>query len=257
MTPMHSHNVSLCYRLRMRKATSFQRLFTKREVALATFKFFLYFYNTFSALPAFYTRLWFVLPLVMSYAMCLVGDSYISRLQQYCYANNIPSLALDAQYDVYFYGQGGGTVSGPNKNKRVIHSINHMLTLPNVTHVYLNIGSNDLCNPHCVSETLCQHILSLAGFILASSPNITVTIGQIHQRSVQPFATYNARVYAFNCLMRDRCLASNDRRLDFAFVRGLCQPSPLDYCDGVHFSDRANLKFYRGVRGAIVRASRS
>lgn len=85
-----------------------------------------------------------------------------------------------------------------------------------------------------------------------ASPTVKVAIGQIHKRLHPPYCGFNTKVDVVNTILRERCCTSD--RVNYAFVRGLCRPSPRDYCDSLHLSDSGNAKFYRGVRGAVVRA---
>ncbi|ELU18411.1 hypothetical protein CAPTEDRAFT_213116 [Capitella teleta] len=44
-----------------------------------------------------------------------------------------------------------------------------------------------------------------------------------------------------------------DLCMSYAWMWGLCRPENDSFLDGIHFSDKGNAKFYRGVRGAILR----
>ena len=193
----------------------------------------------------------------MSGVVCIVGDSYVHRLEAYAWSIGCPNMNFESGWSVRYLGVGGARVHSPNPQRRVIRQINTAIQEPNLRWVYLNIGSNDLCNPQTVPETLAQHIFSLAVFITHANPWVKVTIGQIHKRLVTPFQVYNNHVDATNQALRHLCIMGDgsliNPRIDWAFVRGLCRPGPADYSDGIHFSEGGNYKFFKGVRGSAVR----
>ena len=179
-------------------------------------------------------------------SIAIVGDSYVRRLEEYLIDHRLTNLRIDGGRATCV-GQGGAAVRG---RKPIIRLINRVLRIPNLHIVYINVGSNDLCDRAQSPEGLARDLQRLANFILASSEAVQVIIGQIHPRLNMPDRDYNRRVEHTNA-----CLAYNLRhssRIHFAALRGLRQPEPDSYCDGIHFNAKGNRKLFRGIRGAVI-----
>ena len=181
--------------------------------------------------------------------MCIVivGDSYVRRLGDYLRWNGTPNFNLRDER-VVFIGVGGASVRG---RKRVIHQINEALGIRDVSLVYIHIGSNDLADRSYSPDDLAQDIRRLAAFVRCSSSQVQVIVGQIHRRLSLPDADYNRRVdHANNCL---RFHLREMARISFLKIPGLIHPLPFIYSDGIHFNNEGNRRFYRGIRGALIK----
>lgn len=179
----------------------------------------------------------------------VLGDSFVRRMQRYLRGRNIRNMNL-AGYQVDFLGLPGGTVSS---RKPIIHLVNRAIRARDLAVVYLHIGSNDLSTRTTDPTHLAQRVHSLAKFILASSDTVRVVIGQIHRRLKVPDRLYNTRVKDTNIALQNLCEVGHSRIL-FRRISRLLEPQVTDFCDGIHFTDTANNKFYRGIRGAIMKA---
>lgn len=186
-------------------------------------------------------------------AIAIIGDSYVRRFESYARAHQLADLRLSGQRVVYF-GFGGAAIRG---RKPILPSLLRALRTPDLHTVYLHVGSNDLDDPLAEPERVAQDLVSLAKYVLFTSDDVRVIVGQIHQRLITRDSGYAQRVKRANSVVRE---LMTDLQHDFAgrclhaFLRGICQPSAGIYAgDGIHFNDLGNLKFFRGIRGAILR----
>ena len=155
----------------------------------------------------------------MPVVVAIVGDSFVSRFQDYCVREGLPNLNFGSE-TVSFIGRGGAVVRG---RKPVLPLLTRAIRLNGLRVLYLNIGSNDLCDPNCSPDRLGHDIVCLAKYALASSDQLKVVIGQIHPRSRAPLQDYNRRVWEANsAIMRH---SRDVSRLHFAHLKGLSRIS--------------------------------
>lgn len=123
--------------------------------------------------------------------------------------------------------------------------------------VYIELGSNDLCDPSTPTSDLVQEMLNLCMTIHNDYDVHTVILGQVLFRSA--FGAdpgYNSRVVEYNVLLQARC---KDSRLPWHnFVvfwkhKGLWNPSlPTLAADGVHLTEAGMAKHYFSISRALV-----
>lgn len=184
-------------------------------------------------------------------SIAFVGDSYIRRLGEYMRAQRCEDLHMEGEVVIPF-GLGGASIRG---RTRIQPLLDAAIALPNVRVIYLHIGSNDLIDRRRAPEEVARDIVRLASYALASSETVRVIIGQIHDRLTAPDRDYPARVWRTNSALM--AFVADVDRCSYAFIKGLCRPSPAVYCDGIHFNNRGNYKLMRGIRGAVLRATHS
>ena len=189
----------------------------------------------------------------MNPTIAVVGDSYVWRLKRYLNQANLQNLDLSPNQCSYF-GRGGASVWG---HKPVTELLDQAVQIPTLSVLYLNIGSNDLCDSNCsgdtVSSQLAWDIYSLARQVVRSSSVQIIIIGQIHPRLEQPHSSYNSWVKQTNDQLYQLC-SDIDSPIQYNYVKGLQTVNPNNYVDGIHFTPAGNYKLYRGVRGAVSRA---
>lgn len=150
---------------------------------------------------------------------------------------------------VSFFGVGGASVRGP---KSIISKLHGWLSASTWKVVFLQLGNNDLCSPHCQPEQLSSDIVAPAKFILSGYSVQRVVIGQVHGRLACSYG-FNEKVRNTNKLLRMAVADHSD--VFFASIRGLTHPYSAHFSrDGVHFNTFGNKKYFNGVRGAILRA---
>ena len=121
--------------------------------------------------------------------------------------------------------------------------------------LYLDLGSNDLCDPHASPFQIAEQLISLARFLLCGYKIGTVVIGQITMRLHEPFVGYNAKVATANAALRQ--LSAGFPGITFSTLRGLRNPYPSRFLpDGIHFNAHGNDKYVQGIRGTFIRVFR-
>jgi hypothetical protein len=192
-------------------------------------------------------------------SVAVVGDSYVRRLGEYLDRQGIHNLRLPAQCSASrFYGLGGAKLFTANRDKCVLSLLDSALDNQDLRVLFLHVGSNDLSSPSADPIRIASGIISLAQYAMHANEHLRVVVSQLFARCPNAvdggFADRKAAVHTE--LIR-RVREINSRRLSFAPLRGLCRMAPEDFHrDGVHLSTVENRKFYRGVRGAIIRAHR-
>ena len=195
--------------------------------------------------------------------LAVVGHSFVRRLSEFVEGRHLPrseraphineylNLRLEGE-NVAYFGQGGAQLNGGRPIFRLIHE---WLGSRQFKVVYLDLGSNDLCDPDISAEKVASHLMTAARFILTGYSVNTVIIGQVTVRLAEPYVGYNAKVTATNASVRHKVDQEADRRIQCARLRGLMVPEEsLFLPDGVHFSPTGNLRYAQGVRGAFIRA---
>jgi len=197
----------------------------------------------------------------MDPTIAVVGDSYVWRLEQYLKHCDLYNMNLPPNQFVYL-GQGGASVWG---RKPVVKLVDQAVGIRTLKLIYLNIGSNDLCDtsrgpfaPRYIpgvgtSGHLAWSIYCLAKYALWASSAQTIIIGQIHPRLKEPYPLYNIWVQETNDKLH--CLCTHGLfPIQYNYIQGLQKVNPDNYVDMVHFTPAGNYKMYKGLRGAAIRA---
>jgi hypothetical protein len=99
-----------------------------------------------------------------------------------------------------------------------------------------------------------QHLVSLANYALASDDSLIVVICLLFPRR-RADRRFKQRITQANTEVLRLVRLVHSCRLTAVPLRGLCNPDPdIFLADGVHFNYLGNRKFFRGVRGALIRA---
>lgn len=185
----------------------------------------------------------------------VLGHSFTRRLQKWCVDNHLANMNLDPnRFQVYWHGISGGTIMHPARPKSLWSEMDVACNL-GADIVFLDIGSNDLCDRHTSAEALFQQLLAFARALISSSCR-TVVFSQILHR--QGSSDYNSRVDSTNSLLREAC--DGDSNLIFwSHSRNNYSRRFLsDYVatDGVHVDNiRGMPRYYSSVRGALIFAA--
>lgn len=193
------------------------------------------------------------LPTRAVFRVMLIGHSFIRRLQTYSersghasdpYAN----LRLDRnQFRLSFIGLPGASVNGARSLQPQLHTIQTIH--PDI--VFLEIGSNDLCDPNLEPRILAQNVISLARFIHIGYNVQCVVIGSILPRVGSTWRSYNTRVIVTNEYLREFSIP--EVGLYFWRHRGFtdCSVNPFSG-DGVHLNPQGMQKYVRSIRWAVL-----
>ena len=197
--------------------------------------------------------------------LAVVGHSFVRRLGEFtlglhlhladrpAHHERYNNLRLDSEHVIYF-GIGGAKLSGGKPFFKPLHDKLHQF---HFKAIYLDLGSNDLCDPNSCPEKVASHIISAANFIISSYSVNTIIVGQIIFRVNEPYPGYNLKVTDTNEWLRDKIARSPGQKIQFARLRGLLEPqSDIFLPDGVHLNAQGNKIYAQGVRGAFIRALR-
>lgn len=187
--------------------------------------------------------------------ICLLGHSFISRLQRYMDSHeDLRNLRLHQDYySVSVRARGGLRISTLARSR-------HFLTfdvLPDMC--FMQIGENDVLN-FC-DDVIVRDILSLATYLHHGLGIRTVIVGQLLRR--QPWASscnFNDRIIAINIRLREQ-LSTMDG-VHFWPHRGFWNDMTFLGHDGVHLRCSAPslhvvttspmYRFWRSIRSAVL-----
>jgi lysophospholipase L1-like esterase len=180
------------------------------------------------------------------FTIVCIGHSFITRVSRFCNGDN---LRLDkTQFSVIFIGQPGGTTRGPKSIQTVLHKLQGI----RADLVFLQLGSNDLCDENREPAQVAQDIISIANFIHVAYDVGCVVIGDIIPRLRQDLGSFNVRASRANVMIHQACDAQS--QIHFWHHRGFSNPVINPFApDGVHPSNDAGMsKYARSVRHAIL-----
>lgn len=178
----------------------------------------------------------------------ILGHSFVHRLHSFIEeerdARTRPDFGLT---NIHWHGIGGRTV--PRLIQHDLGLLNYVQ--PNV--VILIIGSNDLSNPHLHPTSIGSNIDDLVNRLHFDFGVSFIVVNQVHKRTVQPHPHYNDHVDIINNYLS--VVIDQYPYAKFWKNVGLKDPHPNLLRDGVHLNAVGQYKFYRSVRGAIIKAS--
>lgn len=183
--------------------------------------------------------------------VCLVGNSYISRLLQKMASPTEVGFSSNfglRQAEVEALCKGGWKVTDVWREIDVL-----CVKSPEI--VFLQIGGNDLSTRDAL--LVADDIFALAQHIQLASGARQVYIGKLFYRSTSRYlhadhvSNYNSKVRQVNQYLRVMCHESNN--VIFWRHKGLelLNTDLLDR-DGTHLNSRGQKKFYKSIRGAII-----
>ena len=180
----------------------------------------------------------------------LIGHSFLKRAQTYLnrrygFYNN---LNIDHHICQIFWEVKGGMLARHLYNDYLSAVMNH---LPDI--VYVEIGSNDLCDPDLVPADPALEVFHFVTSLLNLGVAY-VLVGQVlfRQGSGIPYevVNYNTRVTLMNNL--SAAFLTNEPQAHFWKHRGMWNPvSPIMARDGIHLNSWGNFKYCRSLRQAI------
>ena len=193
----------------------------------------------------------------------IIGHSFVKRMSTHLsqdkdrqWSNlNLPV----AQFKVHIKGQGGLTM----KQLRSWSPCELGFSKVKPDLVYLEIGSNDLCDFTVMPEVLAKHVAAFADYLCLAHGINTVYVGQVLQRFKMPdtcslsVAEYKRRAIAYNKALEAR-LKGTQGHVHFWRHRGGfwgANAQLLFQNDGVHLSKNVGMiKYLRSVQQAVSHA---
>ena len=197
-------------------------------------------------------------------SLAVIGHSFVRRLGEFVEGRHLSRQrrpAHRAKFSnlripgerVTFFGLGGACVAG---RRGIVPALHGWLDGLNLKAIYVDLGSNDLCDAAADPESVANNLISLANFLHFGYEIPCVIIGQITQRIMEPYEGYNRKVAAANAAIRRR-VSESAQGIFFTTLRGLREPLASRFLpDGVHYNSSGNDKYAQGVRGAFLRCLR-
>ena len=179
----------------------------------------------------------------------VIGHSFVSRLTDYLRRSNNWPTRLDG-CTVQLAGFRGATLHRLTSN--LDNRLDHFRV------IYVEIGSNDLCEP-CSVDGFVSRLILFAHFLIRRGVS-QVVIGEVVFRTERcryrmgvSLRHYNMAVREANSRLSELC--RGNRQLTFHRHRRLYNPNFI-CADGVHLTDDAMRIYWRSVRGALLHALR-
>lgn len=186
----------------------------------------------------------------MDYPRILIlGHSFVKRLKEFITRN-------DPEYDLAL-GIEGVTVRWHGVGGRTIQKLT-AFDLPIVAEfkpdiIFIQMGTNDLTQRHMSPLTVGSAIEELVNLLHDEYGVRSVIVGQTMQRAYP--LSFNSKVS-----LLARYLKTVLEPISYALYwshRGFWNPrAPFLSCDGVHLNREGQNKFYRSIRGAVLKGVR-
>ena len=186
----------------------------------------------------------------------LFGHSFVHRLKRFIADSpeHRFDLGLRQQVMIQYSGISGATVLRLADNLEVVQDFS-----PDI--VFLMVGTNDLFYPHTSPDSLSKEIFRLVEALITSGVRYVI-VSQILHRMDSRFTRFpvditwfNARVDTTNNLLKDQLSHRYPNKARFWRLKGFWGTSAKQSAikrDGVHMSDRGNLKLIRNIQAALV-----
>ena len=189
----------------------------------------------------------------------IFGHSFIRRLAEYAIRTFgiYHNLGLDYNIaNVHFHGIGGLTA------ERARYEDLHTIARYRPDLIYIELGSNDLCNVNNRPETVGNTIYEFINDLLGLNTNLQgIVVGETIFREgrgiPRRIPNYNNNVILLNQYNRVVLNSENIPRTSVWRHRGLWNSrlATLNR-DGVHLNELGMYRHYRSIRGAIIHAIR-
>ena len=182
----------------------------------------------------------------------LLGHSFIRRLHEHCQCINFESLGLNPEeFSLYWKGLGG-------LKAKDLFQFTDMITDIQPAILYLEIGTNDLCDPNVLPDDIALLVLNFVTTSLEYFPFLKhVILGQVIKRDMNAPRQRLTRtdfpdcVKLFNALMKG--LFKDIPEATYWRHKGLCdQVNPFLLNDGVHLNYKGMKKIGHSIKRALV-----
>ena len=127
---------------------------------------------------------------------------WVTRLQNWCAPRGLANLNLDSnRVYVYWHGEGGATICNPSHPKSIL-TTTHFIQDLSIDITFIEIGSNDLCDPDLDPVKLVGHVMAFSEQLLRNGCHLIVLSEILHRLNA---AGYNQRVDYCNQLLHAYC----------------------------------------------------
>lgn len=183
----------------------------------------------------------------------ILGHSYVRRLGEFVHNSSMdvsPNFGIPlTRCRITYSGYGGATV----------HRLHGVLrkevaqARPDV--VLLQIGSNDVRSNDDDPKLLADSIIDFARRVNREFGIEHVIVSQLFLRNQSTCSQYNDIIGEMNTHLHDRL--HGERYISFWRHHGFWNPEVralLQHQDQVHFNELGNYRYYRSLKGAILKA---
>ena len=192
-----------------------------------------------------------ILCIMTNNEIVVFGHSLVRHLRDYTVRHHLHNLDLSAdKYRVFLVGHSGLTVE---KAFQEVDVVEHLQPAT----VVLDLGANDLdsCSdpqPHQVAQSVVEFALHLK---LRSKAKVLYIV-QAYHRYKPRRKNYEKVLPIFNKALFEWCKAHPDMGIIYYHHRNF-NNNWQNYlsADGVHLNCEGNRRYYRSIRGAVLRAS--
>ena len=165
------------------------------------------------------------------------------------------NLGFDiSRFQISFHGVGGLTLHNKRQEKSLTSaSLTRVFQQVTPHHVFLDIGSNDLCNPLCTPHKLAKQVFAYIDFLVESFRLEKIVLGTVLPRSGDgiPFPTYNTKVEEYNKTISK--MAAGHAIIRVWKHRGFVNPEvPVFSRDGVHLNFMGNGAYACSIKRAVA-----
>lgn len=177
------------------------------------------------------------------------GHSFVRRLKEYTREKHIVHLGMDPSvYFVILHGVGGLKVGG-----QAVQESQLVVDLEPST-IILDMGANDL---DCVSAPspvqVASDVFQFACDLKDASSAERIVLMQAYPRTSPRRYDYNTVLTQYNDHLSYLCSVS-DHSMIYHKLTNIWQGWPDLLVDGVHFNSTGIQKYFRNVRGAVIKS---
>ena len=177
----------------------------------------------------------------------ILGHSFIRRLAEFLQKRGHEHLMakLSSLGSISFHGVGGSTIA---KVRKFDLSIIRRLS-PDI--IVLELGSNDLTK--LPAQTVGSELEILVRYLYDEFYVKSIVVGQVIRRHSPQCAAYNVKVTKLHLYLK--AVLEPIPYCIYWRHRGFWNPRGNIYLpDGVRLNDLGNLKLFRSIRGAVIKA---
>ena len=191
------------------------------------------------------------------HSVLILGHSYVHRLEEFvnhCKSDGVtPNFGLDPdRVVVNFAGYGGAHIG------RIHDRLEQVVTHFRPDFVILQVGSNDISQVNNNPDILSENIIQLANRLIVQYDVHKVAVSELFFRNKWRGGNFNDTTREINAHLRVKLSPHSETAgvsfwRHFGFSDAVVRRS-LQHVDQVHFNDAGNLKYYKSLKRAILKA---
>ena len=182
-------------------------------------------------------------------AAIIIGHSFVKRAQKYVLQSRTSLLKLNQFSHVYFHGIGGLKIGHLREELHMISDLECKVCI-------LDLGSNDLCIDSTDVYEVAKELFSIANEIVDKFAVKVIIVQQFNRKRRTYTEVFNARINAFNRLIKTWCSQKNPSGMIIHHVLQNMWPiwQNLLISDGTHLSRDGCRRLCRNYRTALIKA---